>query len=739
MSKSTPMINNFNAGELSPLVDARSNIEKYYSGCRKLENFVPLIEGGAKRMPGSYYVTGVKTDADATRIIPFHFSTTQAYVLEFGDLYIRFYRDEGQIQSAGNPYEIVSPYGKADLFALKYIQSADTMYLFHPDYPPKKLTRTGHTSWTIVDYPTKLGDEMVITGISQAATAVVTCTTVPTTLAAGDIVYIAAVAGMTEVNDLYFTAGTVVTGAGGTIELSGIDSTGYTAYDSAGTVQENLYGTTNNCPACGTFFEQRVVLGGSHNNPQRLDLSVSGDYEDFTLNADEDDAGIQFTLVSDKVDRIRWMSSQDILMVGTVGGIWRVGATSSIDPITQINISSRKQVYLGAANLEPEIVADALLWVTRAGTSVRQLLYSFERDKWIAPDMTRIAKHITKGSTLALTGITQMDFMKEPHPILWAVRADGQLLGFTYETEENVFAWFRIVHNGNIKSVAIISDENEEDQIWIIVERTINGSTVQYVEYFKSFDFFSEIKDCFFVQSGLTWDGGAAVIITGITRANPAVVSAVNTFSGGELIKIKDVVGMTESNTGLTKAWTVANPTGTTFELSGITSVGWGDYTSGGTAEQVLKIVTGLGHLEGESVDILIDGAVAPRETVASSQITIDWYGNLIHVGKPITSTIEPMKPNAGSNIGTARGKKQKINKFTIIFYETRGGKIGPNSDNLKIIPFGTGVQPVLFTGDKEGEFFGNWENEATMTIVQDQPLPMTVLGIVPRVTVNEE
>lgn len=734
-----PFINNFNAGELSPLVDARSDIDKYYSGCRVMENMVPLVEGGATRMPGTYYVTTTKTQSEASRLIPFQFSTTQAYVLEFGEEYIRFYMDEGQILSGLNPYEISTPYQEDELFELKVFQSADIMWICHPSHPTKELTRTAHTTWTLTDHLAKVGDEMEITDITQANPAVVTCTTVPTTLEAGDIVYIEDVTGMTEVNDLFFTVASVTTGAAGHFQLVGINSTTYTAYGAAGTAQECLYGTEDNCPSCGTFFEQRLMLGGSNNYPQRLDGSASADFNDFDLG-DEDDDAIQFTIASTQVDRILWMVGQDYLLLGTVGGVWKAGASSTSEPITQTNISIKKFVTIGAKNIAPEVVTDSLLWVSRGGTSVRKLGYSLEEDRNVAVDMTRIAKHIAKGSTSSTSGIKQMAFQREPTPILWAVRNDGELLGLTYETQEKVFAWFRVVTDGGaFESVAVIGDEDEEEQIWAIVLRTIDGSTARYVEYFKPFDFYHEIDDCFFLHSGLSWTGTSAATITGITQANPAVVTAESHgFTDGELVRISGVVGMTEANQGLTHAYTVAGATADTFQLSGITSAGWSEYTSGGTAIQVIRTVTGLDHLEGEDVDILIDGAVAPAETVSGGEITMDWYGNKVHVGLGCASTLEPMKLAAGDRNSTTKTRKQKISRLHAMFYETRGGKAGPDTDNLKIIPVGTGGTPELITDTITFEFDGDWRDEATLVLYQDQPLPMTVLGIVPEYFVEK-
>jgi len=137
-------------GEFSPRLDGRVDIQRYGAALRRMENFIALPHGGAKRRSGTHYVAAVKDSTTRVRLIGFEFSDTQAYVIEFGNLYLRFYMNAGQIESSpGVPYEIVSPYATADLAKLKYVQSADVMYLAHPDYAPRKLTRTAHTAWTL--------------------------------------------------------------------------------------------------------------------------------------------------------------------------------------------------------------------------------------------------------------------------------------------------------------------------------------------------------------------------------------------------------------------------------------------------------------------------------------------------------------------------------------------------------------------------------------------------------------
>lgn len=206
MPKVTPPVVNFNAGELSPLLDSRFDINKYGNGCRTLENFIPMVEGGVKRTPGTYYVlpTKVFTPAKKSRLKAFSFSTEQAYIIEMGDLYFRFFKDDGSgggqividlsmsawsasvtyyvgeytkvgmtvyqcliantnkppateptywsVRTVGNPVEIITTYTEDEVFDLKGPQSADTLYIFHELHPPMKLVRHSHINWELVEF-----------------------------------------------------------------------------------------------------------------------------------------------------------------------------------------------------------------------------------------------------------------------------------------------------------------------------------------------------------------------------------------------------------------------------------------------------------------------------------------------------------------------------------------------------------------------------------------------------------
>ena len=149
MARTTLALTSFVSGEFGNKLTGRTDFDKYTSAAKTMENFLVHPQGAATRRVGTQFIAEVKSSAAKTRLIPFEFSTTQTYILEFGNNYIRFFKDKGQILSGGSAYEIATPYATSELFDIKFAQSADVMYLCHPNHDVRKLSRTGHTSWTL--------------------------------------------------------------------------------------------------------------------------------------------------------------------------------------------------------------------------------------------------------------------------------------------------------------------------------------------------------------------------------------------------------------------------------------------------------------------------------------------------------------------------------------------------------------------------------------------------------------
>jgi hypothetical protein len=487
MARSAPALSSFTAGEISPRLEGQITLEKYRQGLSTLTNMICMPHGGVTRRPGTEFLGEVKNSAAKARLIPFQFKTSDTYILEFGPETMRVYRnglqvltgsaktitavtqaspgvltsathgfsdgDEIYITGVGGMtqlndrnfivanatantftlkdlfgvainttaftaftsggtadkiYQISTPYVEADLFNLRYAQSADTMYIVHPSYDIRILTRTGSAAWTLT-------------------TATITGTPSPA--------------------------------------LSG----------------------ANDRPSVVTFFEQRLVFGNSNNNPQTLWFSKNGAYLNFTTGTAADDALI-YTIASNQVNAIRYLSATRVLTLGTSGGEYVVTATSD-GPITPTTTLIRKYSNYGTAAVEPVQVADVTLFLQRGNRKIREFKYvgDINADAYQAPDMSILAEHITKG------GITQFAHQQEPDSIVWMVRADGTLIGMTYRREEEVVAFHKHIIGGAfsggqaiVESVATLPSETGEDELYMVVKRTINGVTKRYVELIRA-------------------------------------------------------------------------------------------------------------------------------------------------------------------------------------------------------------------------------------------------------------
>ena len=663
MPRTTLALTSFVSGEFSAKLDGRTDFAKYQTSCKTLENFLVHPQGAATRRVGTQYISEVKDSSKKTRLIPFEFSTTQTYILEFGNQYIRFYKDKGQILSGGSAYEISSPYLEAELFDIKFAQSADVMYLVHPNHETSKLSRTGHTSWSL--------DEVEFTDGPYLALNT-TSTTMSPSATTGSGITITASANTFVSTDV----GRLINFSNGYAKITGFNSaTNVNAdvKDDFDTTAANTdwklgaFSDTTGHPSCVSFFEQRLVFAGTTSEPQTLYFSKSGDYENMTAGVNADDAMV-YTIASNQVNVIRFLKTQRTLIVGTVGGEFTVSADGTDAAVTPTNITIKRQSSYGSANVDAIPAGNATLFLQRAKRKIRELSYNFDVDGYQAADLTILNDVVTK------TGINEMSYQQSPDSILWCVRDDGVLAGLTYLRGEEVIAWHRHILGGTfgsgnavVESVASISGELNEDELWVIVKRTINGATKRYIECFAQFDFDETTPTDFrFLDSHLTYSG-----------------SATTTLSG-------------------------------------------------------------LDHLEGQTVSILADGATHPNKVVSSGSITLDRNTEKAVVGLSYDSVLQTMRIEGGAAEGTSQGKTKRISKVVLRLFETVGVKVGPSLDNLEAIPFRTSSDPMdtpvstFIAGDKEIEFNDDFNSDGFIFIKQDQALPCSILAIYPTLVTSD-
>ena len=672
MPRTTLALTSFVSGEFSPKMDGRTDFEKYSSGAKTLENFLVHPQGAATRRVGTQFIAEVKSSAAKTRLLPFEFSTTQTYILEFGNTYIRFFKDKGQILSGGSAYEISSPYLTAELFDIKFAQSADVMYITHPNHEVMKLSRTGHTSWTLA--------QVDFTDGPYLATNSTTTTLTPAQAATGSNINITASA-VTGINGgagfqttdvgriISFNSGKAkITARSSTTVVACTITTAFTNTNATEAFNLGAFSDTTGHPSCVSFFEQRLVFAGTTDEPQTLFFSKAGDYENMTTGTNADDAMV-YTIASNQVNAIRYMKAVRTLVVGTTGGEFTVSADGTDASITPTNITIKRQSSFGSANVDAIPAGNAILFLQKAKRKIRELQYNFDSDGYQAPDLTILNETVTD------TGINEMSYQQEPGSNIWCVRDDGVLACLTYQRSENVIAWSRHIFGGAFgsgkavcESVASISGVLTEDEVWVIVKRTINGATKRFVECFSDFDFDETSPTSFkFLDSHLSYSG------------------------------------------------------------SGTTTL------------------SGLSHLEGQTVSILGDGATHANKVVnGSGQITLDRSVTSACVGLPYDSILQTMRIEGGAAEGTSQGKTKRISKVVLRLFETVGVKVGPSLTNLETIPFRTTSSllsnPVdtLLSGDKEIEFNDDYNSDGFIFIKQDQPLPCSILAIYPTLVTSD-
>ena len=568
MAKVWPIQTNFTAGQLSPRLHGRVDVNKYNNGLKTQKNAYSLPHGGVVRRGGFKYVAGVKTNSKKVRLVRFEFSVTQAYIIEFGDQYIRFYKDNGQIQSGGSAVEVATPFLEAELFDLYFAQSADTLYIAHPSHAPRKLTRTSDISWTL---------------------ATLTFTSAPADFAGG----------------------------------------------------------AGDYPRCVTFFEERLYWAGTNNKPQTIWASKSGDFLNMNQGTGLDDESLAFTLATDDVNVIRWMKASDVLLVGTVGGEFKLHGSGN--PVTPSNVRVVQETKYGSSTVTPVTSGRAVLFNQRATKKIRQMIFDLNVEGFVAPDLTILAEDITGG------GLTHMAYQQEPDSIVWAVREDGVLLGLTYQRDQQVGAWHQHPVGGTdteVESVAVIpSADGKSDELWISVKRTINSATVRYIEYLDS---------TINVDSGLTYSGGATSTLSGLT------------------------------------------------------------------------------HLEGETVQVVGDGAVMPDAVVSSGSISLSESVTSASVGLQYITELVTLPPELPQADGASFGKKKSWNRIILNLYQTLG--IAVNGKQLVFRTGGDAMDsaPPTFTGQKDITNLGWKESDTSITVRQEQPISMTLISITGELSVND-
>lgn len=440
---------NFTAGEISPLLFGRGDLRAYDNGAAALQNVFIHPTGGVYRRPGLRYVGEARGQG---RFIAFEFNTEQVYLLAFSDLMLDVYRDGLLIAS------VVTPWTAAQLPQIAWTQSADTLLVTHPDVPPQRITRTGPGTWTVSEWVFREKGGILCAPFFRFDTAGTTMTASATT-GAISVTASAAVFDAGHVGTRMRIAGKqiAVTGFTSVTEISADVLQDLDNLDPTDDWEEPAFSARRGWPVTVAFHQDRLVIGGSRDLPNRLWFSKSGDLFNFDQGEGLDDESIEFPILSDQVNAIRALFSGRHLQVFTSGAEWMVTG----DPLTPTTVQLRRQTRIGSMverNIPPKDVDGATMFVGRTGHELREFLFSDIEQAYQAGDLALLAKHFFRDPV-------SQDF-DPARRLLHLVLADGSLATLTIYRNEQVTAWTRQITAGAFRDLAVVGGAT-----FVLVER----------------------------------------------------------------------------------------------------------------------------------------------------------------------------------------------------------------------------------------------------------------------------
>lgn len=657
-------------------------------------------------------------------------------------------------------YRLRSPYRERELAELGFVQSADVLTLVHPSHKPRELRRRGNTGWQLVDIAfgtslkapigvtaTKFGDHggsttyaYVVVAENEAddvhsfASSIATVTNCNSPLSTTDAVDVnwSSVAGADRYS-VFRKRNGIFGYVGSTKETTFRDDGIAPQLGDTPRQARNPFAGKGNYPGAVGYYQGRLVLGGSDSKPETFELSRTGDFHNFSrsLPTKDDDAITATAVGTDgQVNRILHLVGQRSLLLLTSGAEFRLErGDKGLTPALEGGLEP--QGLRGAARVRPLVIGEDVLYVQALGSIVRGLTYDRLAQAFSSVELSLLSEHLLRGRE-----IVQWAWAQQPYQLVWAVRDDGRLLSLSYLREQEVTGWARHdTTKGRFESVCTVT-EGGRDVLYAVVLRRLSSGTRRFVERLADREV-PNVRDAVFMDCALSLDDRRR--ITDVVKG-PGYITvqvALHGWSAGDLVELDGLQGATELNG---KQFKIANVTGDTFRLyrkgKGLVAINpaeVGAWEGGGGARRAVTEVSGLDHLEGESVAVLADGNVHPRRTVSGGKITLNYAASRVHVGLPITAELEtlalPLDPEL-------YGRKKAVKGLQLFVNSTRAVMVGPAGDRLSPYNFRTDEdwdEPTRPTsGLIEVTIEPSWGFPGQVLVRQSDPLPIEVLASLP-------
>lgn len=446
-------------------------------------------------------------------------------------------------------------------------------------------------------------------------------------------------------------------------------------------------GPSTGNPGVATYFQQRLVMAAPASNPQEFNMSQTGAYFNFNISNPIGAAdAIQGSLVSSQINQIKSLAPMSTgLVVFTDKAAWLMNGGSIGSPVSPTTIVATQHSYIGANDMPPIVINYDVLYVQAKGSVVRDLTYNFYAQIYTGTDVSILSSHLFFNHQMK-----EWAYAEEPFKIIWIVRDDGALLSLTYLKEQEIIGWAHHDTQGDFKSVCTISEPSPlfpnvfnpdsgttfVDAIYVVVHRNINAQNVYYIERMME-----------------------RVFNTSLQPTSKALL-----------------------------AWCVD-------------AGGQGSSTLFPVPTQTVV----LDHLKGQNVVGLADGVPFTATVSTGSVPSISKLGNLITVGLPFVPQLQTLQLDTGEP--TTQGKRKKITAVTVRVQDTLGLSIGKNFSSLvpmkdlvkgNLNNMSNTVVTDLFTGDARTIIDPSWDVPGQYCIQQSNPLPATILGVIPEIVVGD-
>lgn len=768
----------FAAGELSPSLYSRVDLTRYQIGLKTCRNFTVMSQGGIRNRPGTRFCDYTPSNLKS-RLIRFKFSINDACVLVFAAGAITVIRNGAYIMNGALPYVIPTPWSESDLDQLNFTQSADVMTIVHTLHRPVELKRFANNNWV-------LSEPSYIPAIPSPTALVATCNvgTGSTRLVTWQVTAVKDDASSIE-ESLPVTSNVATMYSSDQVGyLSWAPSAGATYYNvykddaQAGIfsfigrsvtnsfVDVNIKSTPGDTPPSGLdpfvgagnypgavgYYQQRKVYGGTLNNPQTSWFSRAGVFNNFGYSTPQkDDDAITWTMASTEVNRILHYMPLRQLITLTNGAEWAISGAQS--GFTAKTINGDPQSYNGTGFVRPLVLNDTALYLQDNGKSVWGLNYSLEADGLSSDDLAIWSKHLFRDY-----GVIDWCYQGRTESVVWAVRSDGSFLGLTYLRKQDVIAWHRHDTDGIVESICSVP-EGSNDVVYMIVRRDLPGGGFnRCIEAMQLREIpllpKSNTRDIamgFFVDSGLTYNGRLTNSVATLTTESADTTDL--PWQYGRPLRLTIVGADFFEASDQDSTIILSDVEGNTVKL--IVTALPSDHIALVTPQSIVpetlrakpasfwarakKTFGGLIHLEGKVVSVLADGNVIGGLVVSGGSVSIDDPSAVVHIGLPYVSDAETLRINITGQ-ETLNDKHKIVTSVSLIVDESRGIFAGSDADHLFEFKqrFDEGYNsPVdLLSEVAKIDITNTWDGQGQVFIRQTDPLPLTILGIIPDLTI---